>query len=122
LGQGTVTADDVVVSVVRSRPMVVVPGREKSATSPTYGRRVRIQEANPPSVLPFGFQLPLTDFDEGGHARWIDTETLSDEVIVGSQFAQTQSDPVRPREVIKVRKLHRSRVPQSRPGSLSTWY
>ena len=32
------------------------------------------------------FQLPPADLDEGRHARRIDSETLSDEAIVGPQI------------------------------------
>ena len=59
----------------------------------------------------YGFQLASTDLDEARHARGIDTETFADEIVVGSQSAQAQSDPVSPRQDIKVATLHCSRVP-----------
>jgi hypothetical protein len=70
----------------------------------------------------FGGQLPSTDLDERRHARGIHPETVSDEVIVGSQFAQTQSEAVRPRQVTELRWIHHSRVSESGLGALSTRY
>jgi hypothetical protein len=66
--------------------------------------------------LLFGCQLLSSDLYEGRHARWVHSETLSNQVIVGSQFAQTQPDPIRPRQIIGVRRRHRSSVPESWPG------
>jgi hypothetical protein len=70
----------------------------------------------------FGCQLPSTDLNERRHARGIHSETVSDEVIVGSQFAQAQSDAVRPGQVTELRWIHRSRVSESGLGALSTRY
>jgi hypothetical protein len=42
-------------------------------------------------------QLPPTDLDEGRHARGVDSQTVSNEVVVGSQLPQPQSDSVGPR-------------------------
>ena len=69
-----------------------------------------------------GCQLPSTDLDERRHARGIHSETVPDEVIVGSQFAQTQSDSVRPRQLTELRWIHRSRVSETDLGALSTRY
>jgi hypothetical protein len=70
-----------------------------------------------------GSELPSTDLDEGRHGRGVDSETVSDEVIVGSEFPQMQSDPIGPRKVIEARGLHHSRVNWRGPGdSLSIRY
>ena len=69
-----------------------------------------------------GSELPSTDLDEGRYGRGVDSEAVSDEVVVGSEFAETQSDPIAPRKVIEARGLHHSRVKEIGRGTLSTRY
>jgi hypothetical protein len=47
---------------------------------------IRIREADPLFDTLFGFQLLPTYLDESRHACGIDSETVSDEVIIGSQL------------------------------------
>jgi hypothetical protein len=49
-------------------------------------------EADLFNVSKIGSELPSTDLDEGRHGRGVDSETVSDEVIAGSEFPQMQSD------------------------------
>ena len=81
--------------------------------SPRGGRRTRIRIRPVNALLEslFGRQLASTDLDEGRHAGGVHSEAVANEVIVCSQFPQTQSDPIGPREVIKVGRLHGSSVP-----------
>jgi hypothetical protein len=79
-------------------------------------------DADPLMASRIGSQLPPTDLDEGRHGRGIDSDALSDEGIVGSEFPQLQSDPVGPRETVEARGLHPSRVKEIGRGTLSTRY
>ena len=70
----------------------------------------------------FGGKLLSTDLYEGRHASGIHSETVGYEVVVGAQIPQTQSDPIGPRQVIKMKRLHQLRVPESGLWTLSTRY
>jgi hypothetical protein len=70
----------------------------------------------------FGLELPSTDLDEGRHARWIDSETVSDEVVVSPQLPQTQSDPISTRQVTEIRGLHSFKLAENDAGTLSSGY
>jgi hypothetical protein len=83
--------------------------------------RIRIGEAEL-SRSPARCQLLSADLDEGRHARRIDAETLSYEVLIGTQLLQTKADPIGPREVIDVPRLHRSKVPDTEDATLSIRY
>ncbi len=83
--------------------------------------RVRTGEAGLTGSLT-SRQLLSADLDERRHARWIDAEALSNEVLVGTQSLQTKSDPIGPREVVEVRRFHHTKVPNTEEGSLSISY
>jgi hypothetical protein len=69
-----------------------------------------------------GLQLPSPDLDEGRHAGGIDSEAVSDEIIVGPELTQTQSDPIGARQVIEVGRVHSFRLAENVVGVLSTGY
>jgi hypothetical protein len=85
-----------------------------------HRRRVRIPIRQ--VELPFGLQLLSTDLNEGRDACRIDPEAVCDEVIVGTHVAQTEPDPIGPREVIKVGTVHLSRMPRAQRRNLSIGY
>jgi len=86
---------------------------EKSSGISLWGRRVliRVGEVELLSGELFGCQFLSPDLNERRHTGGIDSEAVSDQVIVGTHLVQTQSDPIGPREVIKVGRLHGSSVP-----------
>jgi hypothetical protein len=69
-----------------------------------------------------GRELLSTDLYEGRHACGIHSEAVSNQVIVGSQFPESQSDPIGPRQVVKVGRLHLSSLFETGLGTLSTRY
>jgi len=66
----------------------------------------RHRRARPAAGCLFGRQCLPTDVDEDWHTCGIDSETVRDQIIVGTHLAQPQAYPIGPGEVIGVGRLH----------------
>jgi hypothetical protein len=98
-------------------------GKESPGIALLRGRAlIRIGEAELLSGSLFGCQFLSTNLNECRHTGGIDSEAVSDEIVVGTHLVQTQPDPISPRKVIRVGRLHGSSVPETGLGILSTRY